>query len=97
VAAARRAEALRAVLVRERLALVARRVFERLLFERLAVLERLVLFERLRVELELRRALLRLVLRVFWAIGVAIPPPLAVRGKDINSKDSRSIAANLCS
>ena len=90
MAAARRAEALRAVLVRERLALVARPVFERLLVERLVVFERLVLVERLRVVLLLRRALLRLrLLLVFWAIGVAIPPPLAYCGKDINSKDSR--------
>jgi hypothetical protein len=114
VAAARRAEALRAVLVRERLALVARRVFERVPVERVPVervpvervlverleAERLLpLFERVvlvrRVELELRRALLRFVLPVFWAMVVLIPPPRSSpRGKDISSKDNRSIAAN---
>jgi hypothetical protein len=52
------------VLVRERLALVARRVpVERLLDERVPV-ERLVVVERLRVELVLRRAVLRPVLPV---------------------------------
>ena len=71
------------MLVRERLALVARRVaverllpvervllVERPLVERVPV-ERLLLVERLRVEAVLRRAVLRLVLRLlFWvAIG----------------------------
>jgi hypothetical protein len=66
VAAARRAEALRAVLVRDEL--LARRV--------LVLVERLVPFERERVVLVLRRALLRLVFPVFCvAMVVAIPPP----------------------
>jgi hypothetical protein len=97
VAAARRAEALRAVLVRERLALVARRwPVERLfeLVERLALVARrwpverpFELVERLRVVLVvLRRAPVRLVLRVFCvAMLVAIPPPLTYCGKDISS------------
>jgi hypothetical protein len=73
VAAARRAEALRAVLVRARLAFVARRVLVLVLVERapaerlLPLVERFEAVERLRVVpvVELRRALLRVVV-LFW-------------------------------
>jgi hypothetical protein len=91
VAAARRAEALRAVLVRLRLALVARRwpvervlvlvlaerllPFERAPVERLVPVERVVPVERRVVLLELRRALLRVVLLALVAMWVRIPPP----------------------
>jgi hypothetical protein len=97
VAAARRAEALRAVLVRERLALVARRVpVERVLVERLLPF---VLVERLRVVVLLRRALLRLVVLLFcWAIvGGPSSGTVALWGKDIKSKDSRKYSPNASS